>query len=268
MSQTHALRANGAPFTVDGDFVNDDPKSTSGEGRAACSCGWVSETLSSGGARRSAHKIHKADPDAAPAEPEETPVAEAPAEPEAEAVEETQETQETPEEEPEPSAEEDAPVSQQETQAEPEEDDGVTVAYRGHGAAKSFWRALGVDASAAVAKAFDVVLKYRTKDHTVSVYGDRAEEVAEVLPRLWSESQPYFREWKKTDAAYLEHDKRTKVGLAAAYDAELAFFRALGDGVAAAIGGSPKKNGSAGYKAGVNLVASGGLDEVDDNDLI
>lgn len=259
MSQTHALRANGAPFTVDGDFVNDDPKSTSGEGRAACSCGWVSEVLGSGGARRSAHKIHKADPDAAPVE-EDAP---------AETEEAVQETQETPEADPEPSAEEDAADSQEETQDEPEEDDGVTVAYRGHGAAKSFWKALGVTASAAVAKAYDgVVLKYRTKDMTVSLYGDRADEVAEVLPRLWSEAQPFFREWKKTDAAYKEHDKRTKVGMTAAYEAELAFFRALGDGVAAALSGSPKKNGSAGYKAGVNLVAAGGLDEVDDSDLI
>lgn len=59
-AQTHSLRANGAPFNEDGTWVNpNNRKTTSGSGRAACSCGETSPIFSSGSARRDWHKSHK-----------------------------------------------------------------------------------------------------------------------------------------------------------------------------------------------------------------
>lgn len=60
-AQTHSLRANGAPCSTDGTLVSpENPKTTSGEGRAACSCGWTGPIRVTGAARRADHKEHKA----------------------------------------------------------------------------------------------------------------------------------------------------------------------------------------------------------------
>lgn len=52
----HGLLNEGAPFDDAGDRVH---VSTSGPGRAKCSCGELSDPLPSGGARRRWHAAHK-----------------------------------------------------------------------------------------------------------------------------------------------------------------------------------------------------------------
>lgn len=253
MSTTkHALKYGGTPFNADGTTVNLDVKDIKGVGSAACACGWLSEPLETGAARKAAFKEHKLQ-----AEAGETPEA-AETSTDATTAEDATETQ----------GDATADEGSNATEAN-EEDGGLEVAYEGHGAAKSFWKALGVDASSAVAETLGCSLKYRTKDHVVLVSGDAAEEVSVLLPRLWAESQPYFRDWKKADKKYGQHDKRTKDGLHDAYAMELRFFQDLGKGAAAALGeGEPKKNGSAGYRAGVKMVENGAFDAVSDDDLI
>lgn len=63
----HTLKYDGAPFTEDGTLENAPESgrkpSTAGKGRAACSCGWLSEELNSRAKRVEAHKEHKATPD-------------------------------------------------------------------------------------------------------------------------------------------------------------------------------------------------------------
>jgi hypothetical protein len=256
MSTTkHTLKYGGTPFNTDGTTVNLDVKDIKGTGSAACACGWFSESLDTGAARKEAFKAHKAEAEALDA---------------AEADVSAGETATPEDATAEAEGSEDASETQADSSEVAEDDDpGTEVAYEGHGAAKSFWKALGVDASAAVAEVFGVTLKYRTKDHTVVLHGDEAQTVADMLPRLWAEAQPYFRDWKKSDKKYGAHDKRTKDGLHEAYAMELKFFQELGKGAAAAVSeGEPKKNGSAGYRAGVKLVENGGLDEVADDDLI
>src|SRR4051812_5414525 len=58
----HNLKNSGVPYDAKGVMVNDD-FSTAGIGRALCTCGWLSESLKSGGARREAHKKHKENPE-------------------------------------------------------------------------------------------------------------------------------------------------------------------------------------------------------------
>lgn len=61
-NKTHALVHNGTPHDEVG-YELTDPKVTAGEGRAKCKCGWLSEELPSGGARREAYKRHLSNPE-------------------------------------------------------------------------------------------------------------------------------------------------------------------------------------------------------------
>lgn len=54
----HQLCYRGAPHDPDTALIHKDTKVTSGVGRALCSCGWLSEDLDSGAARRRAHQEH------------------------------------------------------------------------------------------------------------------------------------------------------------------------------------------------------------------
>jgi len=59
MAQTHSLKHNGAAYNDAAALINPDTKVTAGEGRALCTCGLLSEQLSSGSARRAWHKQHR-----------------------------------------------------------------------------------------------------------------------------------------------------------------------------------------------------------------
>lgn len=65
MTATHTLKDKGAAFTPFGERVQDS--GTGGEGHALCSCGWLSEALTSGKQRVAAHKRHKEAPEEMPA---------------------------------------------------------------------------------------------------------------------------------------------------------------------------------------------------------
>lgn len=56
--QKHTIKADGAPFNLNGTPRNED-KSTAGDGRALCSCGWVSSDLPTRAARKEEHAAHK-----------------------------------------------------------------------------------------------------------------------------------------------------------------------------------------------------------------
>lgn len=58
MTIKHTLKADGAPFYMDGSYINED-KSTAGAGSAICSCGWNSDVEPTRKARIVAHKVHK-----------------------------------------------------------------------------------------------------------------------------------------------------------------------------------------------------------------
>lgn len=58
----HELQREGAPYVKQGRrtfLANPTSWSTSGQGRALCSCGWTSPVLNTGAARKAAHRSHK-----------------------------------------------------------------------------------------------------------------------------------------------------------------------------------------------------------------
>lgn len=61
--ERHTLRDEGAPHDEKGDRVKIGraPYGVGGEGRAKCSCGWLSEVLTSSRQRRGAHATHRAE---------------------------------------------------------------------------------------------------------------------------------------------------------------------------------------------------------------
>lgn len=215
MANVHTLRFNGTPFHSDGTPVHLDGYAsiTSGTGSAKCACGWLSEELPSGNARRAAHKLHKQEA----ALSEELGTLLLPPATVAADVQEPEVTAPVQEEEvaPEPAAEdvdateEDAPVAER---AVPFTD---AVAFH-------FWAYLGREATTAfMGLAFpDVTAKFDNKEHVVILQGPDKEELetaADALLTMWSLAIAEFKEWSKGDTEWLERPRGGLEGRKASY---------------------------------------------------
>lgn len=198
---THALRFNGAPFTSTGDQVNPDASITSGRGRARCACGWLSEELPSGAARRAAFKEHKAAETAAPE----------PAAVYADAAEEPVQAKVPEEVAPEPATEDVDATPKDAERALPFTD---AVAFH-------FWGYLGRDATTAfLAGAFpQVTARFDNKEHVVILQGpaDDLEPAADAIMTMWSLAIAEFKEWSKGDTDWLERPRGGLEGRQASY---------------------------------------------------
>lgn len=201
---THALRFNGAPFTSTGDQVNPDASITSGRGRARCACGWLSDELPSGAARRAAFKEHKVQ--AAIQElPDEGLVAAAEVDHGVHA--------DVPDEEvaPEPAAEDADATPKDAERALPFTD---AVAFH-------FWAYLGREATTAFLKvAFpSVTARFDNKEHVVILQGpgDKLEPAADAIMTMWSLAIAEFKEWSKGDTTWLERPRGGLEGRQASY---------------------------------------------------
>lgn len=202
MANVHTLRFNGAPFASDGSPVHEDTSITAGTGSAKCACGWLSEELPSGNARRAAHKAHKQE---APA----VAVAADVQEPEVSAPVQEEEVAPEPVAEDVDATEEDAPVAER---AVPFTD---AVAFH-------FWAYLGREATTSfMGLAFpDVTAKFDNKEHVVILQGpdkDELETAADALLTMWSLAIAEFKEWSKGDTEWLERPRGGLEGRKASY---------------------------------------------------
>lgn len=225
---SHALKNSGAPFTSAGELVHpENPKSTSGDGRAMCSCGELSDELASGAERKAWHKEHKA----------------------------TAEAEDLVGGEQEPTAPADSSDDVQEDSSEPTEDfpePTVTVPFKG--AAKHFWRSLGRDGTQAIATVWGVAFKADNKAQTVTLGGEDAEELASKLPAIWASANTAIREWKKTDKNVKSLDRTDPDQLDELYKSFQVFMAQYAAGVAESFSDEPapvKRNAHAGFKAGL-----------------
>ena len=264
---THALKHNGAPYNDAAALVHADPKVTSGEGRALCTCGILSEQLATGAARRAWHKEHKAQAAAAevaPASPE--PLAQAAWE--ADLPEQAPETEVvlgqdvlvgTPTDEvAEALAElvgEDVTLivvpkkNSRRRKAEiavgflpevgaPDEANATTDTLPFTTViTPGFWRSLGRDAAIAVVDAcYPTVLVTANNNSRVLTLQGPSEDVPAakaLIEKLWADAIAATKEWKLTDAGFLGRSPEPLARRREGYHLTEDFYVAYGDRFAA-----------------------------------
>ena len=254
---SHQLIGNGAAFDDDGERLFS--KTTSGMGRALCSCGWMSDPVEFSRTRKKLHADHK---EAATAE---------------EAVEVTEATQDDGE----VIAELDKlfGAATEEELDEPGEEFVVTSILKGRGAletaedgseqtfsvrwpssvARLFWRALAKDGSDILAQAVGAQRKSNESKGELLITGPAivAMDLAERLPAVFSGAESALKNWRRTSPEYKRHDLKTVEGRRAGFAEEQDFLR----GFCSAVAGNENADAhhSAGHQAGVAFSEIGGL---------
>lgn len=204
-AQKHSLRANGAPFNEDGTWVNpNNQKTTSGSGRALCSCGETSMVLSSGNARRDWHKGHKLVEAMAP----ET------------AASDFEEPTPAPAAEPTPDPADDLLGTE-----EPQYRDTIQFTDL---VASMFFRHFGREGTKLfVATHFPAVsVTTRSNGNTITLKGDKEDVDAAIaaLQEMWAAAAEAVKEYVKTDAEFAARPRKGLEGRKASFEMKSRFL--------------------------------------------
>lgn len=210
--QKHTLVGRGAAHDETG-----EPMRGYMPGRAKCSCGWVSEVLTTNNARKTAQRAHakrkaliaeyvaeSGHPAGSKFEPVQLPLV----------------------------VSDDAPQTVDEEdligEPEPEPDSGyATIVHWPTTVAKLFFPALAKHGARLIAEARGVEHKSKeTPDHTVLLRGEpsQVDMLAEQLPMVWQIANGQLASWRKTSPEYKAHDLKTNDGRKAAFAAEQAWL--------------------------------------------
>lgn len=211
MTTTHSLKHNGAAYNDAAALINPDTKVTSGEGRALCTCGILSEQLPSGSARRAWHKEHKlnaldAEVATEKAETEalfgQDVLAGTPEDEVAEALAELVEAPAKPAKK--RTSKKAAPVADgpaDEPNAATETLPFTTAITPG------FWRSLGRDAATTLVNELfpTVTVTANNNAHSLTFQGPAGDvpDAVQAVRDLWSEAILAVRSWKQTNPGFL-----------------------------------------------------------------
>lgn len=193
----HTIKADGAPFDYKGQPLNEG-KSTAGDGRALCSCGWVSDELSTRAGRKIAHATHKDEVEQAAAE----------AAAQDQADWDAADPSATP---PEPAA---GPTSVEDLLGlddEPEDSTPTRVDYT----AGRFWDTLGTGSVAVVTALGGAAQAHKDsrRETYLLVSGPEAvqERASTLLPQLWADARDAVNAARK-DAGPMDADAAWSFG--------------------------------------------------------
>lgn len=233
MNATHNLKNNGAPYTDAATLVNQDPKATAGEGRALCTCGQLSDVLSSGRARREWHKAHKLEALDAEVTAEKA---------ETEAIMGQDVLADTPEDEvaaalaelvedPKPAKAKKAPKAKDVTAAD--EPNAYTQRLPfGTEFAPGFWRSLGRDAAQHVVDALHPTVNVTPDNNALALVFQGPEEdvpaAVATVQALWQEALAATKDWKLTDPKFLGRSEDKLARRREGYHLTEEFYRSFG----------------------------------------
>jgi len=247
----HQLIANGAAFDDDGDRLFS--KTTSGMGRAKCSCGWVSDPVEFGRTRKKLHADHKADVEEAVEEPAEEPA---------------EETAEEAAEDPLPDEELDELVEEINQIVEGQTHEALETAEKGSeqafpvewpkSVARLFWRALAKDGSDIFARAVGARRESNESKGELLIIGPAivAMDLAERLSTVFVSAEVSLKQWRKTSPEYKRHDLKTSDGRRTAFAEEQDFLRAFCSAVAGSTLGDYHQTG---FEAGLAFLEIEGM---------
>lgn len=230
----HNLKHNGAAYNESAELINPDPKVTSGEGRALCTCGAISAPLATGGARRAWHKDHKAQATAAPTTSPE-PLAQAAWEADLPVQDEVAEAvAELVEPAPAPKAKKPRRAKRVVVVDQPAADANGTALVLPFTTAitPGFWRSLGRDgAKAMVGNHFPTVtVTANNNARTLALQGPAADvaKAAAAIQAMWADALLAVKEWKKTDAGFIGRSTERLARRQEGYHLTEAFFVQFG----------------------------------------
>ena len=252
----HQLIASAAAFDDDGERLFSN--TTSGMGRAKCSCGWMSEPVEFGRTRKKLHTDHKADAEDV-ARSDDNIVEHVDAvQDDAEVIAELDALfgPDTPAEE----FAETVEASEPETLEEEEKDGEVTFSVQWPSSvARLFWRALAKDGSDILARAVGAQRKSNESKGELLITGPAtvAMDLAERLPIIFSAAESALKNWRRTSPEYKHHDLKTVEGRREGFAEEQDFLRAF----CSAIAGNENADTyhSAGHVAGLAFLEIEGL---------
>lgn len=234
----HQLIGNGAAFDDDGERLFSN--TTSGMGRALCSCGWLSEPTEYGRGRKKLHADHK----------DEQRLGD-------NIVEVTEATQDddyvTEEldklfgvtaEDPLPDEELDELIEEIHQIVEGQTHEALETAEKGseqafpvkwpESVARLFWRALAKDGSDIFARAVGARRESNESKGELLIIGPAivAMDLAERLSTVFVSAEVSLKQWRKTSPEYKRHDLKTSDGRRTAFAEEQDFLRAFCSAVA------------------------------------
>lgn len=216
MSVNHSLRYNGAAFNADGDLINADTKVTSGSGRAACSCGVLSDKLTTGAARRNWFKAHKEEAAAAVLAELDALVADAEPDTHDEPVATHRDPEATPH------------LLSLREGSTPDEDEFLLAVPFTEKVAKHFWRPLARVGSKALVDIVFPSLSLTSDDKAlVTVFEGPETDVraaAAALEEMYDEASEAFYAWKREDEGYLALDHTSVEARRESYQMTKRFF--------------------------------------------
>lgn len=257
MTTTHALKYNGAAYSDAAALINPDNKVTSGEGRALCACGILSEPLPSGKARREwfrEHKLQELDREVAaeqaeteaimgqdvlagtPEDEVATALAELVEEPKAVAPKKAKAPRAKKEQYPNL----DRIVKAKKPAETPGVDDAAsepnaaqqTLAFSTSGVVPGFWRSLGRDAvKTVVDELFPTVVVTPNNNAQALHFQGPAEDVAAAVAavqELWAEALRAVKQWKLEDEGFLGRSTEPLARRREGYHLTEAFYTSFG----------------------------------------
>lgn len=265
----HQLIANGAAFDNDGERLFSN--TTSGMGRAKCSCGWMSEVVEFGRARKKLHADHKADSEALALELSGLI--------EEELLEGSDEETFAPKyspafrladkfwpelgllsedalESPDELAEETVEAPEPEV-LEGEERDAATIRVLWpETVAKLFWKALAKDGAKIIADAYGLERISNESRGLLEIKGKLSDALwlSDQLPGVFNAANNALKLWRKNSPEYKEHDLKTSNGRKTAFEAEQNFLRTFCHVVAGTFTDDMK--GSPGFEDGITYLGT------------
>jgi hypothetical protein len=237
-SSNHTIRNNGAPYAQDGTLANDDPKLTSGVGRAGCSCGvWSDEELKNKAQRVAWFKDHKAQAESG----DEDLIGDVPAQPTKGKGTKSAKTTKSAQAKP-SSGDGDAP-KRSNAKGNAVEATGDPVEIKST-VLPNLFKFLVAEGSVELATQLGLAAKPYGRSLTLTVWAPKAahKAVSDGYTFIWDEAAKAFTEYRKTDDF--------KNSPLSGYNTAGKFLKDFTSGVALATQGKSNRGLSAGAKAG------------------
>ena len=268
-TMNHQLISSGAAFDDDGGRLFSN--TTSGMGRAKCSCGWMSEVVEFGRARKELHADHKADSEALALElsglieeellegsdeetfaPKDSPAFQLADKfwPELgllseDALGSPDELAEETVEAPEPEV------------LEGEERDVATIRVLWpETVAKLFWKTLAKDGAKIIADAYGLERISNESRGILEIKGKLSDAIwlSDQLPGVFNAANNALKLWRKNSTEYKAHDLKTSNGRKTAFAAEQNFLRTFCHAVAGTFTDDMKD--SPGFEDGITYLGT------------
>lgn len=241
MTTNHALKYNGAAYSDAAALINPDNKVTSGEGRALCACGILSEPLPSGKARREwfrEHKLQELDREVA-AEKAETEaimgqdvLAESPEDEVATALAELVGDQKPAKRAARAKAKKPAETPGVDDAASEPNGASATLSFSQSGVVPGFWRSLGRDAVKTVMDELYPTVTVTPNNNAQSLhFQGPLEDVSaavQTVRELWGEALLAVKQWKLEDTGFLGRSTEPLARRREGYHLTEAFYTSFG----------------------------------------